>query len=122
MLFAAPRVVALQGDLPFVRVDEEGSVQSRRHDFERIMYKALSDTNEPRMDQLRNDLRPLPVPYYRYLQLPDRLDPRIGPLATRSSCTQMRIIVTRRESDRVVSSARIRLFVRHEGERTGSGC
>src|SRR5215213_2181250 len=82
VLFAAPRVVALQGDLPFVRVDEEGSVQSRRHDFERLMYKALSDTTEPRMDYLRNDLRPLPVPYYRYLQLPERLDPRIGPLAT----------------------------------------
>ena len=82
VLFAAPRVVALQGDLPFVRIDAEGAVQSRRHDFERIMYKALSDTNEPRMDQLRNDLRPLPVPYYRYLQLPDRLDPRVGPLAT----------------------------------------
>ncbi len=82
VLFAAPRVVALQGDLPFVRVDEEGAVQSRRHDFERLMYKALSDTTEPRMDQLRNDLRPLPVPYYRYLQLPERLDPRIGPLAT----------------------------------------
>lgn len=81
VLFAAPRVVALQGDLPFVRVDEEGSVQSRRHDFERIMYKALSDTNEPRMDLLRNDLRPLPVSYYRYLQLPEKLDPRVGQLA-----------------------------------------
>ena len=55
VLFAAPRVVAMQGDLPFVRADGEGSVQSRRHDFERIMYKALSDTNEPRMDLLRND-------------------------------------------------------------------
>src|SRR5215213_7958215 len=76
------RGVALQGDLPYVRVDEEGSIQSRRHDFERIMYKALSDATEPRMDYLRNDLRPLPVPYYRYLQLPERLDPRIGPLAT----------------------------------------
>jgi transglutaminase-like putative cysteine protease len=82
VLFAAPRVVALQGDLPYVRVDEEGSIQTRRHDFERIIYKALSDTNEPRMDQLRNDLRPLPLPYYRYLQLPERLDPRIAPLAT----------------------------------------
>ncbi|HSE18263.1 MAG TPA: DUF3488 and transglutaminase-like domain-containing protein [Pyrinomonadaceae bacterium] len=82
VLFAAPRVVALQGDLPWVRVDKDGSVQSRRHDFERLMYKALSDTTEPRMDQLRNDLRPLPVPYYRYLQLPEKLDPRIEPLAT----------------------------------------
>ena len=81
VLFAAPRVVALQGDLPFVRVDEEGSVQSRRHGFERIMYKALSDTTEPRMDQLRNDLRPLPVSYYRYLQLPEKLDPRVHQLA-----------------------------------------
>src|SRR4029078_12211520 len=83
VLFAAPRLVALQGDLPYVRVDEEGSIQTRRPDFERIIYKALSDTNEQRMDQLRNDLRPLPVPYYRYLQLPERLDPRIGPLATK---------------------------------------
>ena len=82
VLFAAPRIVALQGDLPWVRVDEEGSIQSRRHDYERLMYKAFSDTNEPRMDQLRADLRPLPVPFYRYLQLPERLDPRIGPLAT----------------------------------------
>jgi len=82
VLFAAPRVVALQGDLPYVRVDGEGSVQSRRHDFERLIYKALSDPSEPRMDVLRNDLRPLPVPYYRYLQLPDNLDPRIPALAT----------------------------------------
>jgi transglutaminase-like putative cysteine protease len=82
VLFAAPRVVALQGDLPWVRVDEEGSIQSRRHDYERLMYKALSDTNEPRMDLLRNDLRPLSLPFYRYLQVPDNLDPRIGPLAT----------------------------------------
>src|SRR5215211_4357750 len=81
VLFAAPRVVAVQGDLPFVRTDGEGSVQSRRHDFERIMYKALSDTNEPRMDLLRNDLRPLPVSYYRYLQVPDDLDRRINQLA-----------------------------------------
>ncbi|HEX7335014.1 MAG TPA: DUF3488 and transglutaminase-like domain-containing protein, partial [Pyrinomonadaceae bacterium] len=81
VLFAAPRVVAIQGDLPFVRTDAEGSMQSRRHDFERIMYKALSDTNEPRMDLLRNDLRPLPVSHYRYLQLPDDLDRRISQLA-----------------------------------------
>ena len=82
VLFAAPRAVAIQGDLPFVRVDGEGSVQSRRHDFERIIYKAISDTNEPRIDDLRRDLRPYPAAYYRYLQLPENLDRRIGPLAT----------------------------------------
>jgi hypothetical protein len=82
VLFAAPRIVALQGDLPFVRVDSEGSVQSRRHDFERLIYKVISDTSEPRMDVLRNDNRPLSVSYYRYLQLPANLDPRIDRLAT----------------------------------------
>jgi protein-glutamine gamma-glutamyltransferase len=82
VIFAAPRVVAIQGDLPFVRVDGEGALQSRRHDFERIIYKAISDTNEPRMDELRNDLRQYSPAFYRYLQLPDKLDRRIAPLAT----------------------------------------
>jgi protein-glutamine gamma-glutamyltransferase len=82
VLFAVPRVVAIQGDLPFIRVDGEGSIQSRRRDFERVMYKAISDTNEPRMDELRNDLRPYSLPFYRYLQMPDDLDPRIPSLAT----------------------------------------
>jgi len=82
VLFTGPRVVAIQGDLPFVRVDSEGSVQSRRHDFERIIYKAISDASEPPIVDLRSDLRPYPVAFYRYLQLPDNLDRRIGPLAT----------------------------------------
>ena len=82
VLFAAPRVVALQGDLPFLRIDGEGSLQSRRRDFERVMYQALSDTTEPRMDELRQDRNPYPMSYYRYLQLPDTLDPRIELLAT----------------------------------------
>src|ERR1051325_7166277 len=82
VIFAAPRVVAIQGDLPFVRVDGEGAVQARRHDFERIIYKAISDTAQPRMDDLRNDLRPYSPAFYRYLQLPEKLDRRIAPLAT----------------------------------------
>ena len=81
VLFAAPRVVAVQGDLPFVRLDAEGSIQSRRHDFERLMYKAISDTDEPAVEELRDDMRPYPATYQRYLQLPDRLDPRIVSLA-----------------------------------------
>lgn len=82
VLFAAPRVVGIQGDLPFVRIDAEGSVQSRRRDFERVMYTAISDTNEPRMDELRADRQPYPISFYRYLQLPDYQDPRIDSLAT----------------------------------------
>jgi transglutaminase-like putative cysteine protease len=81
VLFAAPRVVAVQGDLPFVRVDGEGSIQSRRHDFERVMYKAISDTHEPTPDELRNDMRPYSAAYQRYLQLPETLDPRVVSLA-----------------------------------------
>jgi len=82
VLFAAPRLVGIQGDFPSVRVDAEGSVQSRRHEFERLMYKAISDTVEPSPQVLRNDLRPYPAVYDRYLQLPEKLDPRISKLAT----------------------------------------
>jgi protein-glutamine gamma-glutamyltransferase len=81
ILFAAPRVVALQGDLPFIRVDGEGSIQSRRHDTERLMYKAISDTDEPPAEQLRRDMRAYPASHLRYLQLPETLDPRIVTLA-----------------------------------------
>jgi protein-glutamine gamma-glutamyltransferase len=76
VLFGAPHVIAIQGDLPFVRVDSEGGLQSRRHDFERIMYKAISDTNEPPVEALRADMRQYPANFERYLQLPENLDRR----------------------------------------------
>lgn len=77
VLFGAPRVVAVQGDLSFVRVDGEGGLQSRRHDYERLMYKAISDTDEPPAEELRADMRPYPASFERYLQLPENLDRRI---------------------------------------------
>ena len=77
VLFGAPRVVAIQGDLPFVRVDAEGSLQSRRHDYERLIYKAISDTDEPPAEDLRDDMHPYPASFERYLQLPDDLDRRL---------------------------------------------
>ena len=76
VLFGAPRLVAIQGDLPFVRVDGEGSLQSRRHDYERLFYKVISDTDDPPVDDLRDDMRPYPASFERYLQLPDNLDRR----------------------------------------------
>ena len=82
VLFAAPKLIGIQGDFPYLRVDGEGSVQSRRHEFERIMYKAISDTTEPPLSALRSDLRPYPSSFSRYLQLPDNVDPRIGKYAT----------------------------------------
>ena len=81
VLFAAARPVAVQGDFPFVRVDGEGSMQTRRHDFERAIYKVLSDVTEPDASLLRSDSRPYPAAYERYLQLPASLDPRIEGLA-----------------------------------------
>lgn len=81
VLFAASRPVAIQGDLPFVRVDEEGSLQSRRHEFERVIYRAISDTGETSPDTLRRDLRPYPAAFQRYLQLPEALDLRVVTLA-----------------------------------------
>ncbi len=81
VLFAAPRAVAVQGDFPFVRVDAESSLQSRHHDFDRIIYKVFSDFSEPGVGTLRNDMRPYPASFTRYLQLPPRFDSRITDLA-----------------------------------------
>lgn len=81
VLFAASRPLAIQGDFPFVRVDAEGSMQARRHDFERVIYKVLSDVSEPEPSVLSNDSRPYPAAFARYLQLPASLDPRVDALA-----------------------------------------
>lgn len=80
VLFAATRalgVQATQGDLPYVRVDGEGSLQTRHHDFDRLIYKAFSDVREPDADVLRLDLQPYSPSHHRYLQLPQTLDPRV---------------------------------------------
>src|SRR5712691_11754412 len=81
VLFAAPRAVAVQGDFPFVRVDAESSLQSRHHDFDRIIYKVFSDFSDPEVGTLRKDMRPYPASFTRYLQLPPRFDSRITDLA-----------------------------------------
>lgn len=81
VLFAAHRSIAIQGNLPFVRMDGDGSLQSHRHEFERIIYKAISDRNEPPADQLRRDMDRYPAGFERYLQLPSTLDLRVSSLA-----------------------------------------
>lgn len=80
VLFAAYRAVAIQGDLPFLRVDAEGSIESHRHDLDRIIYKALSDTTEFDPAILRKDDQPTEASS-RYLQRPSSTDRRIGDLA-----------------------------------------
>lgn len=81
VLFAAPRAVALQGALPYVRKDREDGLTTRRHDLERISYIARSDTEEPEADVLRDDAEAYAPDFERYLQRPDTLDPRIASLA-----------------------------------------
>ena len=82
VLFGLPRIVALQGRLPFVRVDSEGSIQSRPHDQERAVYKVYSDTVTPDPSVLRADRLNYYVSAARYLSLPDNLDPRIRATTT----------------------------------------
>ncbi len=81
VLFGAARVVAVQGRLPFVRVDPEGAIQTRSHDQERVVYKVYSDTTEPGPNVLRADAMQYYAPAARYLELPVNLDPRIALLA-----------------------------------------
>jgi hypothetical protein len=55
ILFGAPRVLGVQGELPLLRVDSEGNLQTRPHDQERLAYKVYSDTTEPADEALRTD-------------------------------------------------------------------
>lgn len=81
VVFGAPRIVAVQGKLPFVRVDSEMSVQTRLHDQERLVYRIFSDTTEPGVNVLRADRLQYLVESARYLELPPNLDRRIPALA-----------------------------------------
>lgn len=81
VIFAAPRAVAVQGPFPFLRQDAEGSLQSRHHEFERFIYRAVSDPTTPDPNVLRQDMRPFSSAFDRYVRLPDDLDPRIRGLA-----------------------------------------
>jgi transglutaminase-like putative cysteine protease len=81
VLFIAPRAIAVQGALPYVRRDTEGGLATRAHPQERLTYRAYSDTNDPSIALLRLDNGEVPRAARRYLQLPDNLDPRIFRLA-----------------------------------------
>ncbi|HEY6230051.1 MAG TPA: DUF3488 and transglutaminase-like domain-containing protein, partial [Pyrinomonadaceae bacterium] len=80
VLFGAPRILAVQGKLPFLRIDSEGAIQTRPHDQERVAYKVFSDTTEPSPATLRSDRLEYTVDSARYMELPANLDPRIHDL------------------------------------------
>lgn len=91
VLFAAPRAVAVQGGLQYVRRDPDDGLASRPHTQERVTYVVHSDTVEPDPARLRADRRPFPqattpnlrAPVGRYLLWPDTFDNRIAELAQR---------------------------------------
>jgi protein-glutamine gamma-glutamyltransferase len=66
---------------PFVKVDSEGSIQSRPHDLDRTMYTVISDTTEPDPETLRRDMRPYSASEDRYQEYPRTLDRRIADYA-----------------------------------------
>ena len=102
VLFGAPRIVAVQGRLPFVRVDSEGAIQTRPHEEEKVVYKVYSDTALPSAAVLGADRLDYYVPAARYWQLPDNIDPRIAALA--KSVTTRSGALTGYDKARVIES------------------
>ena len=80
VIFAAPRAVALQAELRTINVDSEGAIQASYHTDKRLVYKAFSDVAPPNFNLLRADRMQYQAESARYLELPNKLDPRIGTL------------------------------------------
>lgn len=91
MLFAAPRLVAVEGTLPFVLIDTESGAQARPHPNVRLTYRAYSDfdaLDANDYEQTVIDDASINTPANaRYLQLPANFNPRIRELAKRVSAT-----------------------------------
>src|ERR1700730_9046081 len=81
IVFAASRAVAVQGSFPYLRIDGDGTIQSRSHESERVLYKAISDTTRLGADVLPQDPGPYPDSFDRYRWVSASLDPRIASLA-----------------------------------------
>lgn len=81
VLFSLWRPVAFQGPFKLINKDAEGAVSVARVGSERFSYKVLSDISAPSIERLRSDDSQYSFSHYRYLQLPDRIDPRIVSLA-----------------------------------------
>ena len=80
VVFAAPRVVALQAELRTINVDSEGAVQAGFHTDKRLVYRAFSDMAPPDVSALRADRVQYLAESARYLKLPANLDSRIRTL------------------------------------------
>ncbi|HEX6125216.1 MAG TPA: DUF3488 and transglutaminase-like domain-containing protein, partial [Pyrinomonadaceae bacterium] len=81
VMFVLPRAVGIQSPMPFIMRDAAGSL-SFPSKGDRISYRVLSETAMPEITSLRRDNGIYPEDSHNYLQLPDRMDPRIETLAS----------------------------------------
>ena len=80
VLFGLPRIVGVQSAFPTLRRDTEGGITFPQAGS-RVSYTVLSDTTRPTEQELRSDNELYTAEYGRYLELPPKVDPRIGELA-----------------------------------------
>jgi transglutaminase-like putative cysteine protease len=80
VLFGLPKIVAIRSGPPLIYKDADGGISWNRSS-ERISYKVWSDRSRPSTEELRNDDLRYPRSAERFLELPEKLDPRIATLA-----------------------------------------
>lgn len=81
VLFALSRPILVQGSFPVINKDSENSLNVNIFGADRLSYRVYSDTFTPGTENLRKDNGNYPANFARYLQLPEKLDPRISGLA-----------------------------------------
>jgi len=99
VLFSLQRAVVVQGNFPVLFKDVHGAITFPRVG-ERISYKVLSDRTLPDVAALRADKTAYRIETTNYLQLPPKLDARIGALAEHIT----RNATNRHDSARAVES------------------
>lgn len=87
VLFALPRAVGIQGNFQTLYTDAHDSITFQGRG-ERVSYKAYSDVTVPGEPALRDDRVRYSDDDRNYLQLPQKLDPRITSLAAQLSANR----------------------------------
>ncbi|HVF30175.1 MAG TPA: DUF3488 and transglutaminase-like domain-containing protein [Pyrinomonadaceae bacterium] len=81
VMFVLPRAVGIQTSMPFLLRDEAGALSFISRG-ERISYRVLSEASAPDEPVLRRDNGLYAGGFHNYLQLPEKMDPRIARLAS----------------------------------------
>lgn len=82
VLFAMARPIVIRSSASEIAKDAEGAFRMFPASYERTSYTVFSDTYLPAPDVLRADGLEYPRSTFKYLVVPNRLDPRIGERAT----------------------------------------